>query len=330
MNKTNSMVALLAISLAFPVQAATVRYVHTDALGSVVAKTDEDRVLLERREYEPFGAQMAPATVQDGPGYTGHVQDATTGLTYMQQRYYDPQIGRFVSADPISATSSGSNFSRYRYANNNPYGFVDPDGRLARRCAGSLCDKYREAGCEMTCVSTDSDQAQSTGRRKVMGDLTEAEAVSRTTKVQTVHGEAGETLNQFVDRVGRIHQELVNATGYEYISVFGEKQVPGDGGVQTLFGALVQTQGSHLASFGVYGPAGYNPITVNGQVLTMHNHGLGGGQMNDIDKLVRPDLMFGGSLLAPRVPNQDLDSFSEYDEGPGYLSTPSGVISQGL
>ncbi|HEY4581907.1 MAG TPA: RHS repeat-associated core domain-containing protein [Lysobacter sp.] len=66
-----------------------------------------------------------------GIGYTGHVMDAATGLTYMQQRYYDPSIGRFLSVDPVTADgNTGDNFNRYWYANNNPYKFTDPDGRL--------------------------------------------------------------------------------------------------------------------------------------------------------------------------------------------------------
>src|SRR5690625_2048071 len=96
---------------------------------------------MERREYEPYGAQLTPA-VQDGPGYTGHVQDAATGLVYMQQRYYDPQLGVFLSVDPVTAYEQPiSQFHRYRYANNNPYRFTDPDGRYS--CDGSKgqCDQ---------------------------------------------------------------------------------------------------------------------------------------------------------------------------------------------
>ena len=48
------------------------------------------------------------------------------------QRYYDPQIGRFLSVDPVTADgNTGANFNRYKYANNNPYRFTDPDGRQA-------------------------------------------------------------------------------------------------------------------------------------------------------------------------------------------------------
>ncbi|MDH5821904.1 RHS repeat-associated core domain-containing protein [Luteimonas sp. RD2P54] len=128
------LLVVLALCL-MPVGAAfaqtTVKYIHTDALGSVVAVTDQNRNVLERREYEPYGPQLTPA-LADGPGYTGHVQDAATGLTYMQQRYYDPALGVLLSVDPVTAYDTGDMrlFSRYAYAANNPYKFTDPDGRL--------------------------------------------------------------------------------------------------------------------------------------------------------------------------------------------------------
>ena len=50
----------------------------------------------------------------------------------MQQRYYDPIAGRFLSVDPVTTdTKTGSSFNRYVYGNNNPYKFKDPDGRFA-------------------------------------------------------------------------------------------------------------------------------------------------------------------------------------------------------
>jgi uncharacterized protein RhaS with RHS repeats len=50
----------------------------------------------------------------------------------MQQRYYDPVAGRFLSVDPVVADpNTGTNFNQYWYANNNPYKFTDPDGRLS-------------------------------------------------------------------------------------------------------------------------------------------------------------------------------------------------------
>jgi len=50
----------------------------------------------------------------------------------MQQRYMDPQLGVFLSVDPVTAHQMPvEQFNRYRYANGNPYRFVDADGRQA-------------------------------------------------------------------------------------------------------------------------------------------------------------------------------------------------------
>lgn len=124
--------AVLLTCLCSPVQAqtVTVEYIHTDALGSPVAVTNEAGQVIERTNWEPYGAAIGKPNY-DGPGYTGHVMDGATGLTYMQQRYYDPSIGRFLSVDPVTAYGNGDSryFNRYWYAAGNPYKFTDPDGR---------------------------------------------------------------------------------------------------------------------------------------------------------------------------------------------------------
>lgn len=107
----------------------TVRYVHTDALGSPVAYSNAAGVVTERIVYEPYGNALGAVSV-DGPGFTGHVRDGATLLSYMQQRYMDPQLGMFLSVDPVVVDmKSGAKFNRYAYALNNPYKFIDPDGR---------------------------------------------------------------------------------------------------------------------------------------------------------------------------------------------------------
>lgn len=121
---------VLSVLVPFTASAQTVAYVHTDGLGSVVLMTDKDRNIVERNEYEPYG-RLLNHPVTDRPGYGGHVMDAATDLTYMQQRYYDQSIGKFLSVDPVTAVSGVGSFNRYRYGNNNPYKFTDPDGRNA-------------------------------------------------------------------------------------------------------------------------------------------------------------------------------------------------------
>ena len=79
---------------------------------------------------ELIAKKGSTAALEDKPGYTGHVEDKDLSLTYMQQRYYDPVIGRFYSNDPVGFTASNPMmFNRYAYANNNPYKYTDPNGR---------------------------------------------------------------------------------------------------------------------------------------------------------------------------------------------------------
>ena len=141
---TMILVAWLAIA-SMALGQSTVEYIHTDALGTPVAMTNSAGIVIERSTYEPYG-QLINRPSMDGPGFTGHVQDSATGLTYMQQRYYDPAVGLFLSVDPVRPDGeTGALFNRYMYAANSPYTFVDPDGR----CTGS-----RLVNGDGTCVST--------------------------------------------------------------------------------------------------------------------------------------------------------------------------------
>jgi RHS repeat-associated protein len=56
------------------------------------------------------------------------VMDEGNGLLYMRARYYDPDLGRFVSKDPIRYSSGNLNF--YAYVGNNSVNFTDPNGLL--------------------------------------------------------------------------------------------------------------------------------------------------------------------------------------------------------
>ncbi|WP_228150428.1 RHS repeat-associated core domain-containing protein [Acinetobacter puyangensis] len=63
--------------------------------------------------------------------FHGKPFDDESGLSYMQARYYDPVIGRFLGVDPVDYQEDNLHgFNRYAYANNNPYKYVDPDGNI--------------------------------------------------------------------------------------------------------------------------------------------------------------------------------------------------------
>jgi len=111
----------------------TITYYHNDLLGSPVAATDEQGKVIWRKSYAPYGELLNQNVTDDDIGFTGHKQDKEIGLTYAGARYYDQQIGRFTGIDSVgvlgSVESNPMMFNRYTYANNNPYKYVDPDGR---------------------------------------------------------------------------------------------------------------------------------------------------------------------------------------------------------
>lgn len=154
------LVAALGLSLpaaaeVTPAPGESVTFFHHDALGSPIAATDERGRLLWREAHEPFGRSLGRTDGEAGAlgdanraeeaarsetrtGYTGHVGDGGSQLVYMQQRHYDPLLGRFLSNDPIGPVpGEPHSFNRYAYANNNPYSFVDPDGRAVQAAAAA-------------------------------------------------------------------------------------------------------------------------------------------------------------------------------------------------
>ncbi|MGJ8564589.1 MAG: RHS repeat-associated core domain-containing protein [Alphaproteobacteria bacterium] len=111
------------------------RYLHPDHLGSPVVGTNSSGNLAWIKRYTPFGEEINDHPVNDNQaGFTGHIKDAATGLNYMQARYYDLVIGRFLSVDPVRFLQNGNpaQFNRYSYTWNDPINGFEPDGRETR------------------------------------------------------------------------------------------------------------------------------------------------------------------------------------------------------
>jgi RHS repeat-associated protein len=129
---------LLAAVIAVSASAAqatagrTVTYYYTDPQGTPLISTDVAGNVTRQSDYSPYGRQVLGMSVS-GPAYTGHTNDTETGFVYMQARYYDPDIGRFLSVDVVNA-SAGDVFSTnmYLYVHASPSMLTDPDGKQAR------------------------------------------------------------------------------------------------------------------------------------------------------------------------------------------------------
>jgi RHS repeat-associated protein len=119
------------------------RYLHKDHLGSVEAITDESAGVLQRLSYDAFGKRRNAASWSGTPsstdwaninalghrGFTFHEHLDNVELIHMNGRAYDPDLGRFISADPlIQAPFQSQSLNRYSYVMNNPLSLTDPSG----------------------------------------------------------------------------------------------------------------------------------------------------------------------------------------------------------
>ena len=112
------------------------RTVHHDQVNSVVALSDHNGQTVQNHSYGPFGEALASTgTSQNTMKYTGREQDGESGLYYYRARYYDPELGRFISEDPIGF-DGGVNF--YAYVRNNPLIYNDPTGNDAGATAAVI------------------------------------------------------------------------------------------------------------------------------------------------------------------------------------------------
>jgi len=107
----------------------TLRYVHQDSLsGTSVMSDGTTGESVGSIKYFPFGATRPGGSVPTDVKFTGQRLDAT-GLYYYGARYYDAEIGRFVSPDTIvPAVANPQTWNRYSYVVNNPLKYKDPTG----------------------------------------------------------------------------------------------------------------------------------------------------------------------------------------------------------
>jgi RHS repeat-associated protein len=100
-------------------------WIYPDRLGSTV------------KTY-PYGVERPSATTNGTEKFTGYFRDAETGLDYADQRYEQPGMGRFLTADPYMANNGGAgdpanpgSWNRYAYTLGDPVNYHDPLGTEA-------------------------------------------------------------------------------------------------------------------------------------------------------------------------------------------------------
>lgn len=127
-----------------------IAWYQCDHLGTPQELTDQQGDMAWSAQYKAWGSaieQLSPAAHQQGLTnpirFMGQYHDHETGLHYNRHRYYDPEVGRFISRDPISY-AGGINFYQYAVS---PTQWVDPNGlcstALNRALGGTTHDKMQ-------------------------------------------------------------------------------------------------------------------------------------------------------------------------------------------
>ncbi len=126
-------------------------YYSSDHLGTAQMITDEQAQVVWQGDYSPFGkVDVIVDQLENRFRYPGQVVDNESGLFYNWHRFYDPETGRYISADPIGL-DGGINL--YAYANQNPISFIDPMGL---ECILKIDSDYRDkTGVVKTFTSDD-------------------------------------------------------------------------------------------------------------------------------------------------------------------------------
>lgn len=110
---------------------------HNDVLGSPALISNQKGEIVQKYLYEPFGSILASkGSNENRYTFTGKEYDRESDLFYFGARYYDPQIGRFLTQDLAQQDyENPQSLNRYVYCQNNPLVFVDPDGNDPRPIA---------------------------------------------------------------------------------------------------------------------------------------------------------------------------------------------------
>ncbi len=110
------------------VQGGVSSFYHLDRLGSVRLETQAASQQAFSAKYLPYGNTYATSGAEAFQ-FTGKQLDVATGLSYYGYRYYDDQIGRFLTQDKgKSNLFTPQTLDRYSYVINNPNVYTDPDG----------------------------------------------------------------------------------------------------------------------------------------------------------------------------------------------------------
>ncbi|MGJ3561038.1 RHS repeat-associated core domain-containing protein [Streptomyces sp. INA 01156] len=169
------------INLLFPDQHGTALIAVGWGVGQAV----------NRRKQLPFGGSRSASGTW--PGDRGFLSGTTdpTGTTHLGAREYDPDLGRFLSVDPLLLPEDPTQHNAYAYGNDNPATFADPTGQAYEECvSGQYNCTYGRSTGDVKKVTFGKNYKKETKARAVPSRRTTPSSRTPTTVTSTPRARA--------------------------------------------------------------------------------------------------------------------------------------------
>ena len=142
----------------------TTYFYRKDAQANIVALLDNTGAVVVKYKYDAWGKCIIDASTTNTElaninpfRYRSYYYDVETGLYFLKTRYYDPEVGRFITIDDISYLDPESinGLNLYAYCLNNPIRYSDPNGHSATLAI--ILGIVALAGLITTCIGVGTD-----------------------------------------------------------------------------------------------------------------------------------------------------------------------------
>lgn len=150
-------IIILFVGVGYVSAAEKVFFYYTDPAGTPLAMTDQSGNVVWRTDNKPFGeVQSTTGSVENNKQFIGKEKDKETGLHNIGVRYMRDEIGRFISPDPVGPVNPLNNktnyemllnpqsLNSYAYSLNNPYRYMDANGRWPTPVHNTIINKAFE------------------------------------------------------------------------------------------------------------------------------------------------------------------------------------------
>jgi len=233
------------------------RHFHLDHLGSPRLVTGQDSKEMSEHDYEPFGLESNYQETaggfdrEDPKRFTGHERDYAAPpdapasayyLDYMHARFYAPNVGRFLSIDPVlGKPKQPQSWNRFVYVRNNPLRFSDPAGQYM--CEGTTveCRNFNASLLILRAAAFEAARAGRPGATRLRDAMNYYGALNKPNGVTVVFGKN-------LDGVPMMQSKnTVYVDRERFAENFGDHNY-----------FMIAVQATHEADHGLYGPTAWS------------------------------------------------------------------------